>query len=292
VDLKLIEDLAALAQHQSFTRAAQARHITHPAFGRRIRALEAWAGVPLIDRSAPAPVLTAEGRALLEDAQPLVATLTRQRARWQAQARGGVTAPMRVGTGRTLARTLVADWLARHQSRLKGQRLELITRSMAEVAALFEQGEVDLLCCYEHPALSIKLSAQRFAFLTLAQDRLVPVARCDATGRVRHRLDDAAWIAYAPSLSLGRLLADHISRRPLQLPPASWVCDSADVMLQLALKGVGVAWLPWSLAASDCKRGLLKPLGGRADEAHFEVRLYRPRARQSETIEKLWAATA
>jgi LysR family transcriptional regulator, hypochlorite-specific transcription factor HypT len=292
VDLKLIEDLAALAQHQSFTRAAQARHITHPAFGRRIRALEAWAGRALVDRTTPSPTLTAEGRALLDEAQPLIATLARQRVRWQTRSNGSATPPVRVGTGRTLARTLVADWLVRRHSQLKGQRVELVTRSMAEVAALFEQGEVDLLCCYEHPALSVKLSAQRFAHLALAQDRLVPVARRDAAGRVRHSLDSTAWIDYAPSLSLGRLLADHLARRPIDLPPASWVCDSADVMLELALKGVGVAWLPWSLAVADCKRGLLKPLGGKADEVHFEVRLYRPRTKQREVVEKLWAATA
>ncbi|WP_241119334.1 helix-turn-helix domain-containing protein, partial [Achromobacter xylosoxidans] len=38
-DLKLLEDLIALAQSGSFVRAAEARHVTHPAFGRRIRAL-------------------------------------------------------------------------------------------------------------------------------------------------------------------------------------------------------------------------------------------------------------
>jgi DNA-binding transcriptional LysR family regulator len=41
VDLKLFEDLVALARERSFVRAAEARHVTHPAFGRRIRALEA-----------------------------------------------------------------------------------------------------------------------------------------------------------------------------------------------------------------------------------------------------------
>lgn len=290
MDLKRLEDLAALAQHQSFSRAAQARHVTHPAFGRRIRALEVWAGVALVDRSGASPLLTAEGQALLEQARPLIAALSRQRSQWHAQQH---TAPaLRIGTGRTLARTLVADWLTRRHAQLKGQTVELVTRSMAEVAGLLEQGEVDLICCYEHPALSLPLSAQRFSHLTLAHDRLVPVARCDANGKPRHALDGTAWIAYAPSLSLGRLLADHLARRPQPPSPPAWVCDSADVMLELALKGVGVAWLPWSLAAADCKRGLLKALGGKAEEVHFDVRLYRPRARQREAVEKLWAATA
>ena len=43
MQLKWLEDFVALAQERSFTRAAELRHVTHLAFGRRIRALESWA---------------------------------------------------------------------------------------------------------------------------------------------------------------------------------------------------------------------------------------------------------
>ena len=41
MQIKWLEDFLMLAQERSFTRAAELRHVTHPAFGRRIRALEA-----------------------------------------------------------------------------------------------------------------------------------------------------------------------------------------------------------------------------------------------------------
>jgi LysR family transcriptional regulator, hypochlorite-specific transcription factor HypT len=199
---------------------------------------------------------------------------------------------LRIGTGRTLARTLVADWLARLRGVLRHHQVELHTGSMAETALIFERGEVDLLVCYEHHALSNKLSGQRFAHLTLASDRLLPVARADAQGRARHALDSPQWIGYAPSLSLGRLLADHLGAgQGSAMPPPSIVCDSPDAMLELARKGLGVAWLPHSLAQASIRQGLLKPLGGRGDQVHYEVRLYRLRARQSPLVEAAWAAT-
>lgn len=113
VDLKLLEDLAALASERSFVRAAEARHVTHPAFGRRIRALEGWAGVPLVDRTRAPVQLTAAGQALLRQSQPLLDTLlqTRDALRSRHPEPGGEV--LRVATGRTLAHTLVADWLAR-----------------------------------------------------------------------------------------------------------------------------------------------------------------------------------
>jgi LysR family transcriptional regulator, hypochlorite-specific transcription factor HypT len=292
MDLKLIADLQALHRCGSYVQAAAERHVTHPAFGRRIRALQAWAGVALVE-SGRAPVrLTPAGLSLLDTAAPLLATLERARHDLQAGAgRADGAQTLRVGTGRTLARTLVADWLVRQRTLLRGHRTEIVTRSMAEIVLVFERGEVDLLCCYEHPALSTGLAPQRFRHLTLAMDRLLPVSRADANGRPRHALAGGTWIDYAPTLSLGRLLADHLASAPAgERPPPAMVCDSADAMLELALKGLGLAWLPASLAAGELRRGLLVALGGRGDQIPFEVRLYRQRSRQSPLVEAVWAA--
>ncbi|RZA16369.1 MAG: LysR family transcriptional regulator, partial [Proteobacteria bacterium] len=40
MELVWLEDLSALAEYGSFVRAAEARHITQPAFSRRVRSLE------------------------------------------------------------------------------------------------------------------------------------------------------------------------------------------------------------------------------------------------------------
>jgi DNA-binding transcriptional LysR family regulator len=294
MDLKLIEDLIALQRCASYVHAAEERNVTHPAFGRRIRSLEAWAGVPLVSRARAPVTLTAAGDALVAEGASILGALARVKEQWHVAGRAacGASDVLRIGTGRTLARTLVADWLARLRGLLRVHRVELHTRAMSEVASMFERGEVDLLVCYEHHALSNSLSGQRFRHLTLASDHLLPVARADAQGRVRHTLDSPQWIGYAPSLSLGRLLADHLTaERGVALRPPSMVCDSADAMLELALKGLGVAWLPYSLVQASIRQGTLKPLGGRGDQIHYEVRMYRPRARQSPLVEAVWAAT-
>ena len=115
------------------------------------------------------------------------------------------------------------------------------------------------------------------------------MARVDASGRTRHDLHDPNWIGYAPGLTLGRLLDDHLSAtRPGQQAAPAIVCDSADAVLELAIKGLGMAWLPHSLASAAVRSGLLKVLGGRGDQIHFEVRLYRHRAPQSALVEAAW----
>lgn len=44
MDIKWIEDFLVLAEQGSFTKAAETRFVTQPAFSRRIRSLETWLG--------------------------------------------------------------------------------------------------------------------------------------------------------------------------------------------------------------------------------------------------------
>lgn len=293
MDLKLFEDLIALANERSFVRAAEARHVTHPAFGRRIRALEDWAGTRLVDRSRSPVELTEAGRALLRQAQGTLTELNQMREELRGRHGGPNEAVFRLATGRSLARTTVADWLAslsKPRKPLHGQQVELVTRSMADVVQLLEQGEVDMVCCYEHPATSVRLSSQRYRYVTLKRDRLVPVSRADANGRTTHDLDGGDLIVYAPSLSLGALQRDHLRRNLTNVDSRTrCVCDSPDAIHELVRRGLGIAWLPWSMVAAECRAGGLSVLGGRSDEVPFDVRLYRPRARQSALVEAIWA---
>ncbi|MCD0503873.1 LysR family transcriptional regulator [Bordetella petrii] len=298
-DLKLLEDLIALAQTGSFVRAAELRHVTHPAFGRRIRALEAWAGAPLVHRQRVPVTLTPQGEALLKAATQVVERMGQVRQRIRS-ASATDAAILRIGTGRSLARTLVADWIARLRHRrprvlTEGTQVELSTGMTQDMAAKLEQGKVDMMCCYEHPALSLQLSPGRYRYMTLATDKLVPVSQCDARGRPRYALREsgpgAPLITYAGGLAMERIVGDRLENMPYALAPFTRI-DSLDAAHGVVLKGLGVAWLPWSMVAGDCRRGILAALGGRSEEINFEVRLYRSRATLSDLAEAAWEATA
>ena len=64
VETKWFEDFVSLAETRSFSRSAQLRHVTQPAFSRRIQSLEAWAGIDMVDRSAYPTRLTPAGQTL------------------------------------------------------------------------------------------------------------------------------------------------------------------------------------------------------------------------------------
>jgi LysR family transcriptional regulator, hypochlorite-specific transcription factor HypT len=64
METKWLEDFVSLAETRSFSRSAQLRHVTQPAFSRRIQSLEAWAGTDLVDRSSYPTRLTSAGKTL------------------------------------------------------------------------------------------------------------------------------------------------------------------------------------------------------------------------------------
>ena len=297
MQLKWLEDFIVLAQERSFTRAAELRHVTHPAFGRRIRALESWAGTPLVERGGGGPVtLTPAGQSFLDTAGQMVRNLTQSHEELQSLA-GRQARTVTLATGRTLARTVVADWLVRLQPILQGGELCIRTRALADTVGMLERNEADFSLVYHHPALAIRLDARQFTHLTVASDRLVPVSRATAQGQALHRFGPDAtrvpYLAYAPQLALGRLVEDHLAHNP-HAPRLQRVveCDSADAHYEYVQKGLGVAWLPWSMVFADCKAQRLALAGDARMEVRFDVRLYRPKRRLGPLAEALWKALA
>ncbi|MCT7654029.1 LysR family transcriptional regulator [Oceanimonas sp. NS1] len=51
METKWLHDFIALSEQGSFSRAAESRFVTQPAFSRRIRSLENWLGVALVCRN-------------------------------------------------------------------------------------------------------------------------------------------------------------------------------------------------------------------------------------------------
>ncbi|NYT78545.1 LysR family transcriptional regulator [Alcaligenaceae bacterium] len=297
--LKLLEDFIALARAGSFVRAAEQRHVTHPAFGRRIKALESWIGAPLVNRSTLPATLTEQGETVYRTACQIVEQLNR--VRYQARnAEPGGHGRLRIATGRSLARTLVADWIARLYKGRKpvlkpGTQIDVTTGMMADMARLLAQGKIDLLCCYEHPALSTELLSDQFTHMTLAIDKLVPVCHTRPDGTPRYALSDRAGtslplITYACGLAMARILGDRLQSCPYPLV-TTLSCDSPDTAMGSVLKGLGIAWLPLSMVTGECRRGVLTQLGGRGDEIAFEVRLYRLRGQMSDLAEAVWSFT-
>jgi LysR family transcriptional regulator, hypochlorite-specific transcription factor HypT len=289
--LKLLEDFITLAGAKNFSVAARQRNVTHPAFGRRIKALENWIGASLVQRASEVQAfgLTPAGDEFLTTAKRIIDDL--QGAKQTALRTGADQ--VRICTGRTLARTMVADWLTQiieQSDAASPLSFNIRTASLHEAALSLEAGQCHFMIAYHHRTLELHLDQRRFSYKPFGSDKLVAVR---AKKLIEKRSTAMNIIQFSRGLALRKIFDDgmnatssNIDRQRLQIVAE---CDSPDAVHALALKGIGVAWLPWSLVANDCKQKRLTLLEGQQwPEFDFNVRIYRKRNRLSTRAEEIW----
>ena len=105
-----LDDFLTLAAVGNFSRAADERHMTQPAFSRRIMALEEWLGVDLFDRGSKPPRLTEPGLWFRQVAQDLLAEVARMPGEARAIAEAN-SATLRFAATHALSFTFIPRWL-------------------------------------------------------------------------------------------------------------------------------------------------------------------------------------
>lgn len=295
MELDWLEDFAALAEHGNFSRAAEARHITQPAFSRRIRALEEWVGVPLFRREPHGVTLTAAGEEFRHGAEETVRRIRQLRGEAREAAGRDATA-LRFAATHALSFTFFPDWIRRLAPVAGFAGIQLISDHMQACETVVLNGRAQFLLCHHHEAVPNRLPGGQFRSVVVGHDRLMPLCAAGAGAGA-----PPAWplpgspaapvklLAYNEESGLGRILAARQKG-----DAGGLVCETvftshlAAALLPMARDGHGVAWLPASLAEPDIAAGRLVRAGGAEWDVAVDIRLFRPRARLSTGAERLW----
>lgn len=293
MDYVWLEDFLALAATGNFSRAAEDRHSSQPAFSRRIRALEEWIGTPLVDRSAQPARLTDAGAYVRGVAQDLVGRTARLPgdARQVAQA-SSVT--LRIASTHALSFTFLPRWLCGLESSLTLGPVTLVSDVLAGCEAHMQQGKVHFVLSHAHARMQGTLDSEEYLSALVGSDQLVPVSRPTSDRQPLHRLgkrvmDTVPVLAYTAESGLGRIVRSVLGRR-LEAMPVHLVFTAhlASVLRSMALDGRGVAWLPKSLVDDDLDAGRLVAAADADWSVDLEIRLYRARGLIGRAANGFW----
>ncbi|MDP3619412.1 MAG: LysR substrate-binding domain-containing protein [Ramlibacter sp.] len=289
-----LEDFIALASTGNFTRAAQERHSSQPAFSRRIRALEEWVGAPLVDRSTQPAQLTEVGEWLLSVAQELVARAARLpgEARQILEASSGT---LRIACTHALSLTFLPRWLRGLESVLTLGPIALTSDVLARCEAQMHEGKVHFVLAHAHPRVPGSLDGEAYLSAVIGTDCLVPVSKATASGGALHSIGKKAQkhgvpvLTYTEESGLGRVVRAVLGQR-LEAMSAHPVFTAhlAPVLRSMALDGRGIAWLPRTLIADDLAAGRLLVAADADLCVELEIRLYRPRLTVGRTTSAFW----
>ena len=160
MDLDWLKDFLVLAERRNFSRAADARNVTQPAFSRRIRALEDWIGTPLFVRGAQGATLTPSGVHFRPIAEEMMRVL--HRGRRETKAIGEREASLSIAATHALSFTFFPHWIRKHLHFQELGTLNLISDSMEACEEIMLGGEVDFLLCHHHADAPTRFEADQF----------------------------------------------------------------------------------------------------------------------------------
>ncbi len=292
MDIEWLEDFLVLSDLSSFTRAAQARNVTQSAFSRRIRSLEEWIGIPLVDRDTVPPRLTMAGHLFRDAAREMVRQL--HDTRIALGHRSKVFSGIKLFVAFSLTQHFLPQWIERINHHISGLKFEILAGETYEGMVALAGNRCDLLMVYHTPVVPMAVDERACPSIILGTDRLVPVCKANEDGEAIYLLSEARLrnlplLAYPPETFFGRLSNSLIRFRPSD-PYFNVVAQSPHprILQSLAINGLGIAWLPERTVRDDLDARRLALAGDSEWSANVDIRLYASEERSRLLQAGLW----
>lgn len=284
MELLWLEDFSALAESGNFSRAAELRHVSQPAFSRRIRAFEDWIGADLFERTAQGATLTEVGKSVLGNARELTRRLHQMRADAKEVA-GKALRTLHFAATHSLSFTFFPAWIRKVEQGSPIEGVSLHSDNMMQCEQQLLDGAVQFLICHQYSGVPPRFSADLFESKVIGADVLVALQSADLAGS-----SAVPFLSYTAESGLGRIVAAHLQSHP-DYPKLDTVFSShlAAVLLSMAQQAKGVAWLPMTLAGQDLESGRLVRAQVALEDIPSEIRIFRSKVPLGDFAERFWA---
>lgn len=288
-----LDDVLVLLEEGNMSRAAARRNITQPAFSRRIRSFEDWLGVTVLDRQKNRVEISDALISNEAEIRALMSRLHELRTRIAQFEKTQMT--VELASQHAPACATFPDMALRAKQEFPGLQFRLRAGNLNECVSMFLRGDVSMLLCYEADSvggLQFGADVQRGVW---GNDYLVPVVG----GSLRYIVTDygdipldTPAIVYPEGSYFGEVLRKN--NKPFGIPGSSENTFSVSAFSsstrELVLQGLGVAWLPFSMAHREIESGDLISLANAYGQEALEVAIYANKTVEiAQTLMKMWA---
>ncbi|MYM24444.1 LysR family transcriptional regulator [Duganella sp. FT135W] len=244
MDIRALRYFVAVVDRQSFSRAAEALHVTQPTVSKMIQQLEQSLDLTLLERTGKRFTLTDAGHVVLQRGRALLAMHEEMGVELQdlQQLRRG---DLRIGVTQQ-AHAPLAPLLAAYHRRHPQIELKLFEGGSQSIETDLRSGVLEMGTLLDHPAN--QEIWQEFDSFPLVRSPMCLLAPKDSAWRGRKRvalreLADSAFIFYGEGFALNDIIADACQRAGFT-PRISSRSGQWDFVASLVRLGVGVTLLP------------------------------------------------
>jgi len=277
MDMQWLDDVLALLEEGNMTRAAARRNITQPAFSRRIRSFEDWLGADVIERKTNRIDISSALVSNEAEIRALVSRLKELRTKIAHHDQAAST--IAISAQHAPVFSTFPDMALRAKTAFPQLKFRMRPGNLSDCVTMFLRGDTSMLLCYEAEGASPLKFGPSIRRGKWGTDYLVPVVG----GALRYKIKDAGTLAmdtpavvYPENSSFGALLQSHERPFGTHAFSANSVCETAfsTGIRELVLKGIGVGWLPFSMAYREIESGELISLAQKLGQEPLEVAVY------------------
>lgn len=275
MELQQMRYVIAIAEEQSFTRAAERCFVVQSALSHQVKSLERELGAPLFARTSRRVELTAAGTAFLAEARASVEAAERA-AIVAAAASGRVIGDLTIGVIPTTAAVDLPATLRAFRSAHPEVRIRLRGGSSDEFMSAIVSGTMDVAVL----GLPDGVAPQRVASRELSRERLVAVLGSEhpLAHRRRIAIADLADDTFAdfPEGTPGRTQSD-LAFAAAGIPrEVMFEAMSTDLILGLIRQNLAIAFLSAAIVPDDPALRTVRVVGGPARAEHLAWSAFNP----------------
>jgi DNA-binding transcriptional LysR family regulator len=273
IETKWLKDFIMLAKMRNFSKAAELRHVSQPAFSRRIKALENKVNCKLVNRLHQPLQLTLSGELFLNRAEKILTELDLLNKELQQQT---LRTPLIFSATHTLSIGVFPS-IVEHINKLPFTLdTQLKIADADDCANLLKQKHCDYLLAFSDPLLD----AFHNDSILLAKVKLLPVCQANGQGEPIYQLSQSSstipYLAYQENIYLDRIVSKLLKDKKNQTNFNKMLMSPmADSLKMMALKGLGVAWIPEFSLVSELASQQLVIAGDKQWQPELSLRLYR-----------------
>ncbi|UOX88198.1 LysR family transcriptional regulator [Amycolatopsis sp. FBCC-B4732] len=244
MELHQLAYFVAVAEEGNFTRAAERLHVAQPGVSAQVRRLERELGQELLDRSGRTVRLTDVGAAALPHARAALAAVQGVREAVDELA-GLVRGQVAIGAVTSAGPVRLPDLLAGFHERYPAVEITLSEANSDTMLAALREGRLDLavvgLSTDPPPGIATQVLLDEPFLAVTAPDGPLDRAEVDIRD-----LDGLPLMALPKGTGLRTALDAAFAREGLT-PRIAFEAADPNVLVQLAVRGLGVAIVPESL---------------------------------------------
>lgn len=287
--LEWLEDILAIAETGSFSGAAERRRLTQSAFSRRVQQIEDFVGVELFDRAHKPirmrPTTLAQSEQIVQltlGLRQLVADLRR----------GERLSNNRIvlACQHSLTTVRLPQLLCQLPDESNDVHIRLRSANLDECTGLLLSRQADIAIVYRLPNETGDFNDDFIEVISIGSDRFLPVFNRALSMKTAGNPRELPVIAYPSEVFFGTIMERRIL--PYLDPDIAYFPKIETALtlaaVEMAAAGVGVAWVPASLAQAHIASGRLVDLSPVLPTCDLDISAMRLEGSASDAAKDFW----